>query len=142
MAELLIPVAAIFGVIMLPILAVVFVIAYRMQAARKRFEGMMAERRHLIEKGVTDLPPLPQEMPRTAGDQYGNLKAGVILLVLAVATLVSKFVTPSLDDEAFACAIYLGLLGLGLIGIHYLIGHLRRKEVQPDTCEVHVGREA
>lgn len=118
------------------ILVVVLVIAlriYRMTLENRHLMLLLEERRLLIEKGVTDLPPLEiPEMPRKKG-LPGYLAASIILLFISAAWVACAFLMrPVGVDYGMAVwpSIMLGAIGLALLLIHFIASAYERRERQ------------
>jgi hypothetical protein len=128
--DALIPIVAIVFTFGMPVAIVVTALVTQSRSQKQRLEMLMAERRLLIEKGVTDLPPLDLTDPRQSGRRYGSLVWGVILLAIGLGLGVSSYLGgegPGLQDLDTAVPV-LGFLGLGLIGIHFVVRAYQRAD--------------
>ena len=127
-------------VVGIPILAVFGLAAYSRWVKHRQLQLVMEERKLLIEKGVTDLPPL--ELPDTPGwpmstigsslfnlgrGPLRNLKAGIVLLFISAALLALHFwemggVQPSgpLSEDSIGLPVILAALGVALLLIHFI----------------------
>ncbi len=96
---------------------------YRMTLENRRLMLLLEERRLLIEKGVTDLPPLQLgEMPTKKG-LPGYLAAAIILLFISAAWVACAFLMRPLGmDYGLNVwpSIMLGAIGLALLVIHFI----------------------
>jgi len=120
-------ISIVFFVVPLPFLFVLAMVGYRGWLRHKQLQLMLDERKLLIEKGVTDLPPLElpgMEEKKKPGDRLANLKAGIVLLALAVAFVLMQLVTPDavhfLGPVRLPATLILGALGLALLLIHFV----------------------
>ena len=128
-------------IIVLPIALIIGLTAYKALLRHRQVQQLLDERRLLIEKGITDLPPpeVPEMMRITdppppqvpemlrKRDPLRSLKAGIILLALAAAFLVGYFLFPEdVSDPHYS--VFLGALGLALILIHYIAQAYERRE--------------
>lgn len=107
----------------------------------RKIQMLLAERKLLIEKGVTDLPPLqlPEIVHRT--DSFGNLKAGVVLLFTSGGLLLSYLLRgtqrPFFGDLNLHISItcLLAALGFALLVIHFLVRAYDRSWRLPPSSE-------
>ena len=133
------PPAIFFIVVGIPVLGGLALAAYSRMLQHRRLELLLAERKLLIEKGVTDLPPL--EMPQPAAkpkkrDRLDNLKAGIMLLFISAAMLALDFselggIGPfpfGSRSESVGIPVILGAIGLALLLIHFIAGAYERRE--------------
>ncbi len=70
---------------------VVLLRVYRMTLQNRQLMLLLEERRLLIERGVTDLPALQLPEMRAEKASRSTLIAGIVLLLVSVAWLVSAF---------------------------------------------------
>ncbi len=108
---------------------VVLVRIYHLMLQNRQLTLLLEERRLLIERGVTDLPPLQLPEMRTEKASRSTLIASIVLLLVSVAWLVSAFfltrssalvhsgVHVSLG-VALGPGVLVGALGLLLLVIH------------------------
>lgn len=133
-------VAVAFIVVGIPVLSVIGLRGYWMWLRDKQVQGLLEERKLLIEKGATDLPPLelpqmawetkaaevppgqppamPQPLPLVAKSTVRSAIrwAGVILLIVAAFLLVLGVQgRGAAVNEVLAYSIVLGLIGLLLL---------------------------
>jgi len=122
-------------VVGIPIVAVFGVVAYSRWLRHRQLQLLLEERRLLIERGVTDLPPLKlPELPSAPAPrvQLRNLKAGIILLFVAGALAIGRalggapFGGSQSDD--IGLMVILAALGLALIVVHYIAQAYERRE--------------
>ncbi len=104
---------------------------YRMTLANRHFMLLLEERKLLIEKGVTELPPL--EVPEPAGlpkkrDRLRYLKYAIVLLFLAAAFLAMHLLMPTVDN--LPIPLILGAIGVALLLIHFIAEAYERRERQ------------
>ena len=100
------------------------------QVVRRVFD----ERKLLIDKGVTDLPPLalpetpePSDLLRLGG--FTNLKAGIILLFLGAGISVGIAVAQTTYARlSLPYPIVLAALGLGFVVVHFAIDRPLHRE--------------
>ena len=122
-------------VVGIPIVAVFGVVAYSRWLRHRQLQLLLEERRLLIERGVTDLPPLKlPELPSAPAPkvQLRNLKAGIILLFVAGALAIGRalggapFGGSQSDD--IGLMVILAALGLALIVVHYIAQVYEQRE--------------
>jgi len=107
-----------------------WVIRTRAAIHQQRLEMVMAERRALIDRGVTDLPPLNPSIPR-AGRGYATIAWGVVLLTLAAAFVAVAVFLPSTPVFGHpATAVLSGALGAGLVLAHFVVRHYERIDAE------------
>jgi len=114
----------------IPVVTLVLLIrAYRLSLRHRQLGRVFEERKLLIEKGVTDLPAIRLPEMEKARDGFGNLKAGVILLVLGAAYAFAK---PLVGGEAsksdMALGLIIGAVGFALVLVHFLVRAMQRRE--------------
>jgi hypothetical protein len=128
--ESLIPIFAIFCSVALPIGLVFFAVARNFLLQKHRLELAMAERRLLIEQGVTDLPPLRlSDLAVRRANPYRTLTWGVILLALALGTGLGAYLYPDSAVRGVQGApLILGFLGLALLAIHFLVRYYEKQD--------------
>ena len=128
-------IAIVFFVVPLPFLFILALVGYRGWLRHRQLQLMLDERKLLIERGVTDLPPL--ELPgleekKQPGDRYDNLKAAILLLFLAVAFVVMQLVAGDslrfLGPVRLPATAILGALGLALLLIHFICRAAERRD--------------
>ncbi len=131
---------AVMGVLVIvvgiPVLAVFGMAAYSRWLHHRQLQLILEERKLLIEKGVTDLPPL--ELPerpaaRIAGGLFAlgrgrlrNLKAGIVLLFVAGAFAIAPFGGP--QSESAGLSVILAAVGLALLLIHFITVRYENRE--------------
>ena len=111
--------------LVLPFAFVAVITTVQAVSRNRRIALIMEERRMLIQQGKE---PAGLELPEDAvgrKDPLGNLKAGIMLLAVALGMVVVHFVTPgatflAIFGGALALAILSACLGGGFIGVHYL----------------------
>jgi len=134
-------------VVGIPVLAVFGLAAYSRWLQHRQLQLLLEERKLLIEKGVTELPPL--ELPdspvarkaRIGGllalgrGPLGNLKAGIVLLFISAALLALHFwkmggVQPlgPLSEDSLGLPVILAAIGLALLVIHAISGHYEHRD--------------
>ena len=117
----------VFAAVTLTVFALPFILtfaylAYRLFLRNKQIEMILAERRLLIEQGVTDLPPLEAPVERRASS-FRNLAAGLFLLFIAAALALDYALRP---HEPFmgpfqqTAVLIAGSVGLALVIIHFI----------------------
>jgi len=111
---------------LMPFAFVVAVVWIKANARKRELAQIMEERRLMIERGM-ELPPLrlPEES-RKRRDPLANLKAGVVLLAIALGLLISSLAWPGTGFAgghhfSLPAAVVVGILGLAFIVLH-LIG--------------------
>jgi len=118
---------------------VVLVRIYHLMLQNRQLTLLLEERRLLIERGVTDLPPLQLPEMRTQKASRSTLIAGIVLLLVSVAWLVSGvFVLPHLTHYtafrhsgasvglALGPGVLIGAVGLLLLVIHAVLSAVSR----------------
>ncbi len=118
-------------VVGIPVLASIGLAVYSRMLHHRQLQLLLEERKLLIEKGVTELPPL--EMPEPAAmpkkrDRLRNLKAGIILLFIATAFLAMHLLMPTVDN--LQIPLILGAIGVALLLIHVISEAYERRERQ------------
>jgi len=125
-------------VVGIPILAVFGMAAYSRWLQHRQLQLLLEERKLLIEKGVTDLPPvkLPgiPAVPKARG-RLRNLKAGIVLLFISAALVALHFsriggMQPfgSLSDDSLGMPVILAAIGLALLLIHFITVRYENRE--------------
>ncbi|MEO7995731.1 MAG: hypothetical protein ABI743_15140, partial [bacterium] len=110
-----------------------------LKQSRKR-ELLHAERLHAMELGL-DIPVSLDDEDVGRGDPYGNLKAGIILLFLAIAFASAG---RALGGEAHSGmqvpALILGFLGFAFLVIHWVIpkAAFKNKDIDGGTSKTPV----
>lgn len=121
----------VFVVVGLPVIAGTVIFVYSRMLHHRQLQLLLEERKLLIEKGVTELPPL--EMPEPAAmpkkqDRLRSLKAGIILLFIATAFLAMHLLMPTVDN--LPIPLILGAIGVALLLIHFISEAYERRERQ------------
>jgi len=115
-------------VVGIPILAAVGMAIYSRWLQHRQLQLLLEERKLLIEKGATDLPPLGlPKLPRRT-DRLRNLKGGIVLLFVAGAFSIGPFGGPQSDSEGLG--VILAAIGLALLVIHAISSYYERRERQ------------
>jgi hypothetical protein len=114
-----------FAAIGLPVVFGFTLIAHRLRLQQDQFRLMMDERRLLIEKGVTDLPPLELPTQPLRRDRLRHLRAGVMLMAIAAAlgadaSMHGGRITLFGGDLSASVAILIGLVGLASLSFHFI----------------------
>ncbi|MFQ6130635.1 MAG: DUF6249 domain-containing protein [Armatimonadota bacterium] len=125
-----------FIVLPLPFVFTFGFVAYRRWLEHREVQLMLEERKLLIEKGVTDLPALELPEVRGKADRHTNLKAGLVLVFLALAVLVADCLPREsfLGGMGLPFAILSGAIGLALLLIHFIVqAYARRNGVVQET---------
>ncbi|MCK4324839.1 MAG: hypothetical protein KAW89_09935 [Armatimonadetes bacterium] len=110
---------------------VVLVRIYHLMLQNRQLTLLLEERRLLIERGVTDLPPLQLPEMRAEKASRSTLIAGIVLMLVSVAWLVSAFFLTSAFWSGLgptSARVPLGLaLGpgviIGAVGLLLLVIH-------------------
>lgn len=126
--EMLIPILAIVCTFGMPAAIVITALVTQSRMQRQRLEMLMAERRLLIEKGVTDLPPLDLTDPRRGSRRYGTLVWGMVLIALALGVSLAGYLGGGGVHGHETAGPVLGFLGLALIGIHFAVRAYERAD--------------
>ncbi len=116
-------------VVGIPILAFFGIVAYKKWLQHRQLQLLLEERKLLIEKGVTDLPPLElRGLPSApkARSRLRNLKAGIVLLFVAGAFAIGPFGGPQSESEGLA--VILAALGVALFVIHFITVRYENRE--------------
>jgi len=120
-----------FVTIIIVVIAVSLFHAYRLSLRHRQLGRVFEERKLLIEKGVTELPAIRLPETEKARDGFGNLKAGVILLVLG-ATLAFLFLLlrarVGSNVSLIGYGLIIGAIGFALVLLHFLVRALQRRE--------------
>ena len=141
-------VAVVFIIVAVPVLGLIALRAYWMWLRDRLLQRLLDERKLLIDRGVTDLPPLQLPETALAGDSVapaaitgrprtGFAWAGVILLM--VASLLLAF--GAADSQARELTIVglvaalLGLLMLAVYAIARAVGRGNGRSYQPQAAE-------
>ena len=121
----------------IPFLCVFGIIAYSRRLQYRQVQLILEERKLLIEKGATHLPPL--ELPKLSKSpsppaprpesRLRNLKWGIVLLFVSAALIAMHFTggekafgtLPSSD--ALGLYVVLAAVGLALLVIHAISSH-------------------
>ncbi len=121
-------------VVGIPILAVFGTGIYSKWLQHRQLQLLLEERKLLIEKGVTDLPPLelpdPPVAPKATGGRLRNLKAGIVLLFMAGAFAIGGMFGAELFGGArsdnIGLIVVLAAIGLALLVIHAISSYYER----------------
>ena len=116
-------------VVGIPILGVIGMAAYSRWLQHRQLQLLLEERKLLIEKGVTDLPPLALPgLPSAPAPRarLGSLKAGIILLFVAGAFAIGPFGAP--QSESAGLSVILAAIGLALLLIHFITMRYENRE--------------
>jgi len=122
-------VTMILGTCVLPFAFVIAHVLIKAQARNRELTQIMEERKLMIERGMEPPPlKLPADEESRERDPLASLKTGVILLAVALGLVLSSFAWPKTGfmgalhlHFAQPAAIVVGVLGLGLIGLHFLV---------------------
>lgn len=126
--EMLIPILAILGTFGMPAAIVITALVVQGRLQRQRLEMLMAERRLLIEKGVTDLPPLDLSDPRRGSRRYSTLAWGMVLVAVGLGVSLAGYLGGEGVHGHETAGPVLGFLGLALIGIHFAVRAYERAD--------------
>jgi hypothetical protein len=111
------------GLLLLLLGAGLFVLIYGMRIKARQTERLANLYQQAIEKGVDPRTLQFQFEERELGDPQGNLKAGIILLAVALAILLGIWAADRLPGAyraaGFACVP--ALTGLACLFIHYAV---------------------
>ena len=123
-----------FIVVGIPVLAAAGAAIYSRWLQHRPLQLLLEERKLLIEKGVTDLPPLELPDPPVAPKPRGplrNLKAGIILLFISAALVFLRISEiGGVHSGLPILAVMLAAIGLALLLIHAISSHYERREAQ------------
>jgi hypothetical protein len=129
----------VFAVVTVAVFALPFTLAfayliYRLWIRNRQVEMILAERKLLIEKGITDLPPLEVPNGERKASPIRDLAAGLILLFIAAALALDCALRP---DEPFigpfqqSAVLITGSVGLALVIIHFIARAYTRGQPGP-----------
>ncbi|MBM3473261.1 MAG: hypothetical protein FJX75_08350 [Armatimonadetes bacterium] len=113
------------SICLMPFLFVVVIVWIRANARNRELAQIMEERKLMIERGMEPPPLRLPEEGRKRRDPLANLKAGVILLAIAIGLLISMLAWPNTGfmgghHIALPAAVVLAVLGLAFIVLHFL----------------------
>ena len=119
-------------VVGIPVLAVFGMAAYSRWLQHRQLQLVLEERKLLIEKGVTDLPPL--ELPNIssgwpkARSRLRNLKVGIVLLFIAGALAIEPLGAPfgGARSDNIGLIVMLVAIALALLVIHAISSYYER----------------
>jgi len=119
---LAIPLAA----LVLPFAFVIAMVSVKAASRNRQFAQLMEERKLMLERGMEPPPLKLPEESRRPRDTLANLKAGIILLFVALALLLAQLLWPSgmfLGGQYFGkpAGVVAGVLGLGFVVLHFII---------------------
>jgi hypothetical protein len=126
--------------VLAPIALGVGVVVYGMMLRHREIAMLVKERELLIEKGVTNLPPLVLPATEKRRDGVGNLKWGLVLVAIAAASVASYLVSApeirvgggGLQSLAFLhFGIFIGAVGLALVVFHFIARAYRDQDAEP-----------
>jgi hypothetical protein len=128
-------------VCLMPFAFVVAVVLIKANARNRELAQVMEERKLMIERGMEPPPLKLPEESRKRRDPLGNLKAGVILLAIALGLLIPLLVWPNMvfmGGHHFAqpVGIVVGVLGAAFIVVHFLVQAHGRKSGPNETTDV------
>ena len=132
-------------VCLMPFAFVVAVVFIKANARSRELAQIMEERKLMIERGMEPPPlKLPAQEKAEAKDPLGNLKAGVILLAIALGLLATIWLLPTsgfLGGMHFAhpAAVVVGILGVGFIVLHFIVRAYQPKNGLNETTDVTEG---
>jgi len=148
-------VAVVFIIVAVPVLGLIALRAYWMWLRDRLLQRLLDERKLLIDRGVTDLPPLQLPETALAGDSVapaaitgrprtGFAWAGVILLMVA-SLLLAFGVNPRAADgttrqepELLILGLVAALLGLLMLAVYAIVraaGRGNGRSYQPQAAE-------
>ena len=118
-------IAMVCTVCLMPFLFVVAVVWIKAHARNRELAQIMEERKLMIERGMEPPPLRLPDEGRKRKDPIGNLKAGVILLAIAIGLLIPMLAWPDTGfmgghHIALPAGVVLAILGLAFIAIHFL----------------------
>lgn len=134
-------VAIVFLVFPLPFLCAFGIVAYRLWMRHRQVQAMLEERRLLIERGVTDLPPMQLPDMARKRDRLANLTAGVVLLFLGAALWLMAVVArePLMGAHQVQIAAMLAAIGVALLIVHAIAEYYRRSNGQLEQAAAQAG---
>lgn len=121
----------VFVAVGMPVIFGFTLIAHRLRLRQDQFKMMMEERRLLIEKGVTDLPPLELPTQPLRRDRLFHLRAGIMFLAIAAALGIDAamhggHITLFGGIISVSVAILIGLIGLATLSFHFITRRYER----------------
>jgi hypothetical protein len=120
-------VTIVLGTCIVPFAFVIAMVLIKAHGRNRELAQIMEERRLMIERGMQPPPlKLPAQEKAEKRDPLANLKAGVVLVAVALGLIVSSLVWPNtgfMGGHQFAqpAAVVVGILGLGFIVLHVLV---------------------
>jgi hypothetical protein len=116
------------GLLLLLLGAGLFVLIYGMHLKSRQTERLANLYEKALGQGVDPRAIQFQLDERELGDPQGNLKAGIILLFVAVAMVLGIWATDKLPGpyRALGFALVPGAVGLACLVIHYAVPRRRQ----------------
>lgn len=116
------------GLLLLLLGAGVFVLIYGMQLKSRQTERLASLYEKALGQGVDPRAIQLQLDERELGDPQGNLKAGIILLAVALAMILGIWAADRLPGpyRALGFALVPGAVGLACLFIHYAVPRQRK----------------
>ena len=130
-------VVIVFFVVLMPVMLGFGIAAWAMVMKQRQLQLVLKERELLIEKGITDLPPLEVSLAEKKRNGYGNLKWGLILVAVGAASAGLRFFSFPLDAGGH-WMLDLGALsmavGLALIAFHFIARAYQRQDAETERA--------
>ncbi len=108
----------------------------RLWLRNRQVEMILAERKLLIEKGITDLPPLEVPNGERKASPVRNLAAGLILLFIAAALALDYGLRPHepfMGSFQQSAVLITGAVGIALVTIHFIARAYLRGESRSEV---------
>jgi Domain of unknown function (DUF6249) len=129
--------AGVFFAVGLPIALGFGIAAYALSLRQRQLQAILRERELLIEKGATDLPPLALPSDARKRNGYGNLKWGLILVLLGLAFTLIYLTTGHSGHEGTAflsLGTICAAIGIALLIFHFLARAYQRGDAAPPAA--------
>lgn len=122
----------------------VFVLVYGMRIRAQRNERLAGLYEKAIDAGVDPRAIKFELDEREQGDPYGNLKAGIILLAVALAIVVGIWAAYAAQGfmRLIGFALVPGAIGLAVLFLHFTIPRDMPKPVPSGEDDVEQGGRA
>jgi len=136
-------VVIVFFVVLMPVMLGFGIAAWAMVMKQRQLQLVLKERELLIEKGITDLPPLEVSLAEKKRNGYGNLKWGLVLVFVGAAAIITYFLSApvvpmgdvSIESPGFLhFGTFTGAIGLALIAFHFIARAYQRQDAETERA--------